>query len=217
MSFHFILPESHPCLTTPADEGNARQAVDPRRQLRRDYDRFSRILVGALALLILTPFGLVATLGVPLTAGRMTGIDIVMAVIGAVALAAGLWLLFMLHRSGRRILTALSWWNREPYRTGTATRTAGGWVRARSVNFEPPILLRIVTSSLVGLLGIFGLSAIAFPGSAQNPGFAAVLIAWGVVCVLTAVGQMGGVMHLVSGIAEQDPLWVRIRDAFRRS
>lgn len=216
MSFHFVLPDSRPFLTTPVDERDARPAGDPRRRLRRDYERYSRILVGALALLVLAPFGLVATLGVPLSAGRMMTIDIVLAVVGALALAAALWLLVMLHRSGRRILIALSWWTGEPYRNGTAARTAGGWVRARSVNVEPPILIRIVTSSLVGLIGIFGLSAIGYPGSAQNPGFAAVMISWGLVCVLTAAGQMGGVMRLVSGIAEQDPLWVRIRGAFRR-
>ncbi|MBY6061590.1 hypothetical protein [Microbacterium esteraromaticum] len=217
MSFRFILPESRPHLTTPAGEGNARPAGDPRRQLRRDYERLSRILVGALALLVLAPFGLVATLGVPLMPGRMMAIDIVMAVIGAVALAAALWLLVKLHRSGRRILIALSWWSREPHLSGAATRAAGGWVRARTVNFEPRIFTRIVAASLIGLLGIFGLSAIAFPGSADNPAFAAVMISWGAVCVLTAAGQMGGVMHLISGIAEQDPLWVRIRGAFRRS
>jgi hypothetical protein len=38
----------------------------------------------------------------------------------------------------------------------------------------------------------------------------------GVIALVAGVGQVGGVMHLVSGLSEADPLWVRIRSAFVR-
>ncbi|MFE6997406.1 hypothetical protein ACFVAE_15680 [Microbacterium sp. NPDC057659] len=216
MSFHFVLPDSRPLLAGPTD-GDGRTPGDPIRQLRRDYDRMSRVGMGALAILALVPFGLVATIGVPLMGGRLTPFDIAMAVIGAIALIVGVWILIRLHRSGRRILVALSRLLREPYRSGALPRTAAGWVNARTVNFEPPVLTRIITSSLLGLTGLIGLGIIAYPGFSQAPSLYTTLVLWGAACFLTAAGQMGGVMHLVSGVAEQDPLWVRIRDSLRRS
>ena len=38
----------------------------------------------------------------------------------------------------------------------------------------------------------------------------------GVILLATSAGQMGGVMHLVSGRAVADPVWMRIRGAFKR-
>ncbi|WP_067194345.1 hypothetical protein [Microbacterium sp. XT11] len=173
--------------------------------------------MGALAILVLVPFGLIAAAGVPFTGHQLTPFDIVMAVIGAASLITGLWILIQLHRSGRQILVVLSRRLRDPYRTGALLRIAAGWVNARTVNFEPPVLTRIITSSLLGVTGLIGLGIIAFPGFAQAPSLCTAIVLWGAACLLTAAGQMGGVMHLVSGVAEQDPLWVRIRDWFRRS
>ena len=166
--------------------------------------------------LMLALFGVLAVIGIPLSGARLMVVDIVTAVIGAALGAVGIWILVRLHRSGRALLTALAWWTAEPYRSGAAGRTAAGWVRARAVNFEPPVFTRIVTSALLGLFGILALTTILYPTVAGEanpvPGF----VATGALLLTVAIGQLGGVMHLVSGVAEGDPLWMRLRNVFRR-
>lgn len=215
MGFEFVQSASRPFLVTPAPADTAHPIGNPRRQLRADYQRWSRLLAGMIGLL-LSLFGVIAAIGIPFSGARLTAFDIAMAVVGILTAGIGFWILIRLHRSGRALLKALSWWTSEPYRRGTAARSAAGWTQARTVNFESPIFGRITTSSLLGLFGLLGICTIWYP---TEPGMFDVrpaMVAAGIVCVLTSIGQMGGVMRLVSGIAEADPLWVRIRDAFRR-
>lgn len=215
MTFRFIQPESCPLLETPPAAGRSLASGDARRQLDADYRRWTRLLVG-FAGLVLASFGVVAVVGIPLSGARLTAVDITMAVVGAVLGATGVWILVRLHRSGRALLSALAWWTAEPYRRGAAHPRASGWVSARTVNVEPPILARIVSSSVLGLFGILAMATVAYPTppGALNPAPAG--IGLGILLLLTACGQMGGVMRLVSGLAVADPVWARIRSAFRR-
>ena len=47
-------------------------------------------------------------------------------------------------------------------------------------------------------------------GTAVTPFSSAVAVV-GVISAISGVGQLGGVMRIVSGAAAQDPLWARIR------
>ena len=215
MTFHFIQPESRPFLTTPPAEATPRPPGNARRQLDRDYRRWTRLLVGCVGL-VLAAFGAVAVIGIPFSGVRLTALDITMTIVGAVVGGLGIWMLVRLHRSGRALLKALAWWTAEPYRTGTARPSGSGWVGARTVNFEPPIFARIATSSLLGLFGLLAVATVAYPTPPGAANLTPAAVSVGIVLLATAIGQLGGVMRLVSGLAVADPLWVRIRNAFRR-
>lgn len=215
VSFEFIQSASRPFLRTPPPAGEERPAGNPRRQLRADYQRWSRLGVGVFGL-VLSAFGALFAIGIPLSGARLTALDLAVVVIGLVFIVVGVWVLIRLHLSGRAVLTALAWWTAEPYRRGAAARCAAGWAQARTVNYEPPIFVRITTSSLLGLFGLMGICMLWYPVEPGELDLRAAMVAVGVILALTSIGQMGGVMRLVSGLAEADPLWVRIRGAFRR-
>ncbi|UNK71681.1 hypothetical protein [Microbacterium sp. H1-D42] len=227
MAFHFIQPGSLAFLATPLPDGTPRTPGTPRpegsqsptgdpvRQLGDDYRRWSRLLVGAGGV-VLAAFGALTAIGIPFSGVRLLPSDIAIAVLGGALGIWGIWILVRLQRSGRAVLKALASWTVEPYRTGASARTFSGWVGARTVNFEPPVFARIATSAILGLCGIFGLSTLGFPTPPGALNLIPAAVSMGIVLLATAVGQLGGVMHLVAGLSEADPLWVRIRDAARR-
>lgn len=216
MMFRFIQPASRPLLS-PADGSTPPpqpQAV-ARRQLDRDYRRWTRLLVGAVGL-TLAVFGTFVGFGMPFSGVALTPVDVAIGIVGSLTGVAGVWIIVRPHLSGRALLKALAWWTAEPYRTGAARASAAGWFAARTVNFEPPIFARIVTSSILGLFGIFAVSTLALPTPPGAANLAPAGVSIGVILLATSAGQMGGVMHLVSGRAVADPVWMRIRGAFKR-
>lgn len=215
VSFEFIQSASRPFLRTPPPAGEVRPSGNPRRQLRADYQRWSRLGIGAIGV-VLSASGALFAVGITFSGVRLTAFDIIVVVIGLVFFVVGAWLLIRLHLSGRAVLTALAWWTAETYRSGASARSAAGWAQARTVNYEPPIFVRITASSLLGLFGLMGICMLWYPVEPGELDLRAAMIAVGIILTLTSIGQMGGVMRLVSGLAEADPLWTRIRDAFRR-
>ncbi len=214
MAFSLTLPDSRPLIraaeSADADEWDADRAAEV---LRRDVERWSRwalgvgsFVVGAGGSFLATGFvGTIAMLG-----GSPAAVDVLALAACAIAGVAGLVMLVALWRSGRRTARAAAWWLRLPYRTGRQ-RSGVGWVHARAVNLEARILARIATASLALLLAVFGLSVVVrdlVEGVTSLTAAAAVL---GLLSLAAGVGQLGGVMRIVSGMSERDPLWVRIR------
>lgn len=215
MTFRFVQSSSASVLRVPSDRPESSLEVNPVRVLGDDYRRWSRLLVGLLGL-ALALFGVLATVMIPASGARLMPSDVILAAIGVPVGLSGLGVLVALHVSGRRLLRALGWWTRERFRNGSARPTAGGWVTARTVNFEPPVLARIAASGLTGLAAILALSVVAYPTPAGSPNLVPGFLVAGVLLAAVAVCLMSGVMRLVNAAAEADPLWTRIRGAFRR-
>lgn len=187
--------------------------------LRDDYERWSRLGWGVLGYL-----GAVAGVflgGVMLELlGRLSVGDSMFLVGGAVG-GVGFMLAFvclhLLHRlwrSGRRLSRAAAWWLRLPYRQGGRARRAGGWLTPRVTQFEPRIFARIMGCALLFLACIFGLAMPFAPSAGEMPSLVGAAIAIGVISGLCLLGLLGGVQNITSGLSEQDPLWIRIRDSF---
>ncbi|GAA2177651.1 hypothetical protein GCM10009847_04440 [Leucobacter tardus] len=215
MPFAFIRSTSRPYLaaaeSAEAAPANSAHAIDV---LRADFERWSRWALGLLGFTLAISGSFVA-IGVAETArlmgGPLMGIDLVATMIAAGVALTGIAVLAMLWWSGRRLASAATWWMRFSYAQGQLPRRALGWLHARTVNFEPRILLRLVTGTLALLLAIGGIAlAIRDFGTAATPYSSAAAIV-GVISAVSGVGQLGGVLRIVSGAAEQDPLWARIR------
>ncbi|MFD0559043.1 hypothetical protein ACFQ3B_18585 [Stackebrandtia endophytica] len=145
---------------------------------------------------------------------RVLPSDILITAVFWVLAIGGSVVLWMLWRSGRDLVRAAAWWLRAPYVLGHRPRVAAGWVQARTVNTEPPVLARITTATFVFLFGIAG---VAWLFRDPTAGLGLVIGVLGLLSLACGVGQMGGVIRLVSGLSEADPLWVRLRSAMRRS
>ena len=107
---------------------------------RADYGRVSRWALGLLGtagaavavLIAVFPLSLVGTAG--------TGQVLFGAVFVAIALAIGIpsvWLLWALHRSGRRLSRAAGYWAGLPYRQCRRSPTRGDWFAVRFLGRRP--------------------------------------------------------------------------------
>ncbi|MCK2022864.1 hypothetical protein KZC52_08030 [Microbacterium sp. kSW2-24] len=215
MPFALILPASRPLIAeTGSDDARPVEADRAAAALRADFERWSRWGLGILGFALaaggsFVAVGLIET--VRMLGGTPVGSDLVTIVVAVIVTLAGVALLVLLWWSGRRLLSAATWWMRLPYTRGGRQRRAGGWLQARTVNFEPRVFVRIVTATLALLIAVGGIALFVrdlIEGSSELTAAAGVV---GVIAALAGIGQIGGVMRIVSGLSERDPLWVRIR------
>ncbi|MBD5786044.1 hypothetical protein IF650_07610 [Cellulosimicrobium terreum] len=218
MPLSLVRPSSRPLIDeADAGQGSPARADAAAAELRRDYERWSRWWCGTGAWTGAVVGTLLSGLAVEMI--RALAPDPVVLIVGGALVLVGLGLLsvcgvllFRLWRTGHALARAAAWWLRLPYRAAGRTRRASGWWEARSVNFDPPVFARITTSALAFLVGVLGTSAAFAPtGIWEMPGLASAFVAAGLLSLLCGCGQLGGVMRLVSGIGERDPLWVRLR------
>ncbi len=214
MAFAMIRPESRPFLDSAsvphASSEDADTADTAVTALRSDYERWSRWGLGVLGF-VLAIAGCFVAVGLAETLRMLGGtphwLDLAMlAAVAAIGLL-GCVLLAALWRSGRRLVAGASAWQRAPYADGRRSRSATGWLRARTVNLEPRILVRLISATVALLIGVGGI-ALAIRDLTDH--FTSLTVASavaGVIAVSAGVGQAGGVMRLVSGIAAGDPLW----------
>lgn len=215
MPFALILPASRPLIAEAgSDDARPVEADRAAAALRADFERWSRWGLGILGFALaaggsFVAVGLIET--VRMLGGTPVGSDLVTIVVAVIVTLAGVALLVLLWWSGRRLLSAATWWMRLPYTRGGRQRRAGGWLQARTVNFEPRVFVRIVTATLALLIAVGGIALFVrdlIEGSSELTAAAGVV---GVIAALAGIGQIGGVMRIVSGLSERDPLWVRIR------
>lgn len=220
MPFALILPASRPLIAEAgSDEARPVEADRAATALRADFERWSRWGLGILGFALagggaFVAAGLIGTVWI--LGGTPTGVDLVAIVVSALVALAGIVLLVLLWWSGRRLLSAATWWLRLPYVRGGRQRRAGGWLQARTVNFEPRVFVRILSATLALLIAVGGIALFVrdlIDGATSMTAAAATI---GVVAALAGLGQIGGVMRLVSGLSERDPLWVRLRSPFVR-
>jgi hypothetical protein len=79
------------------------------------------------------------------------------------------------------------------------------------VNFEPRVFVRIVTATLALLIAVGGIALFVRDLIEGPTSMTAAAATVGIVGAVSGIGQIGGVMRIVSGLSERDPLWVRIR------
>jgi hypothetical protein len=221
MAFALIRPESRLYLGTP-QESDARTSDSQRAAvaLRADYERWSRWLLGLLAFLLAAGGTFVAvglTETVRMLGGVPHAVDLIAIAISAAIGVAGIAVLIALWSSGRQLLNAASSWIRLPSVRSGARRGVGGWVQARAVNLEPRVLARLISGTLALLLAIGGAALVVRDLTGQFTSMTLASAVVSLVALIAGVGQIGGVMRLVSALAEADPLWVRIRSAFGRN
>jgi len=215
MAFALIRPQSRAFLER-AGTADARIADADRAAtvLRADVERWSRWWLGLLAFTAAVAGAFVAVgfaatlleLGAtphPLDLGALVG-SLLIALAGAALLLTLWW-------SGRRVHAAVSWWLRLPYTEGGRPRRAAGWLRARLVNLEPRVLVRLVSGTLALLLAVGALALVARDLVVGTSPMTAAALAVGLIALASALGQLGGVLRFVSAVAEADPLWARIR------
>lgn len=218
MAFAMIGERARAHLALPDETSAVLSADSTVAVLRADYERWSRWLMGlaAYALAVVGSFGAVGMIVTMLRPGmRVSVVDVVVVIIALAVAAAGVWLLVRLWLSGRRMLRAATAWMRLPYIRGARARSTRGWVLARTTNFEPRIFIRLVTVSLALLMAVSGI-ALFFRGVVEGFDVSSVAaLVVGLISLASGLGQAGGVMRLVSGMSEADPLWVRLRSLFR--
>ena len=218
MAFAMIGERARAHLALPDDNSAVLSADSTVAVLRADYERWSRWLLGlaAYALAVLGSFVAVAMIGTMLQPGiRVDVFDFVVVIIALAIAGVGLWLLVRLWLSGRRMLRPATAWMRLPYARGARARSTRGWVLARTTNFEPRIFIRLVTVSLALLMAVSGV-ALFIRGVVEGiDPFSVAALVVGLISLASGLGQAGGVMRLVSGMSEADPLWVRLRSLFR--
>lgn len=215
MPFALILPASRPLIAEAgSDDVRPVEADRAAAALRADFERWSRWGLGILGFALaaggaFVAVGLIET--VRMLGGTPVGSDLVAIVVAVVVALAGVALLVLLWWSGRRLLSAATWWMRLPYTRGGRQRRAGGWLQARTVNFEPRVFARIVTATLALLIAVGGISLFVRDLIEGPTSMTAAAATVGIVGAVSGIGQIGGVMRIVSGLSERDPLWVRIR------
>ncbi|GAA2451542.1 hypothetical protein [Agromyces soli] len=220
MSLVLIRPESRPYLSSAGRAGAPPADADRAAAvLRADVERWSRWWLGLLgfgcaslgAFVAIGMVGTIAALGL-----RPHPTDLVITVLAALLGLAGIALLVALWWSGRRLLRAAAWWLRLPYAEGARVPRAGGWVRARLVNLEPRVLVRLVSGTLALLLAVSGIALVVRDVNEGTGPMTAAAAAVAAIALAAGAGQLGGVLRLVSALGEADPLWVRIRSRFTR-
>ena len=198
-----------------SDAGHPTDAVSASQVLSDDLMRWSRWWLGLGTFVVaFLAAGTAGSLGMALLVDGPGDTGSVVTVVGVlvvavVTLAICAVVLWRLYRSGRRLARALRWWL--AHRAGAVpSRGFAGWIAPRAALVNPVVSLRVLTATLSGLIGIFGLSMIGYSVTEE----AVLLIAsmlWGLLGTACCLGQFGGVMRLVSGLADTDPLWGRIR------
>ncbi|MCK2029585.1 hypothetical protein [Microbacterium galbinum] len=215
MPFALILPASRPLIAEAgSDDARPVEADRAAAALRADFERWSRWGLGTLGFALaaggaFVAVGLIET--VRMLGGTPVGSDLVAIVVAVVVALAGVALLVLLWWSGRRLLSAATWWMRLPYTRGGRQRRAGGWLQARTVNFEPRVFARIVTATLALLIAVGGIALFVRDLIEGPTSMTAAAATVGIVGAVSGIGQIGGVTRIVSGLSERDPLWVRIR------
>jgi hypothetical protein len=197
------------------EAGQAADAVWASQLLSDDLMRWSRWWLGLGAFVVaFVAGGLAGALGTtlvvdrPAEAGAVAGMSGVL-VVTAAALAGCTVVLWRLHRSGRRLARALRWWL-ALRADAVPDQGFAGWVAPRAVLMKPAVFVRVLTATISGLIGIFGFSSIGYAASDATVLLVA-LVLWGVLGVACTVGQMGGVVRLVNGLGDADPVWSRLR------
>lgn len=221
MAFALIRPDSRPLIAAAESEyfrtADALRAV---ATLRSDFERWSRWAVG-IAGFGLAVAGSFVTVGlletVRLLGGSLAGVDLVLIVVAGVIALVGITVLLRLWWTGRQLLQATFRWTRSQAVRGVdVQRGVGGWLQARTVNLEPRVLVRLVSGTLALLIGV---GAVALVIRDLLEGVTSFTVAAGVVGAIAlscGVGQTGGVMRIVSALAEADPLWTTIRSGIAR-
>lgn len=212
-----IRPASRPFIDAArTDDARLADADRAVAALRADVERWSRWglgLLGFLAAVVGIFFGIGTIETARMLGGSPDPIDLIAIAIAAIIGLGGIALLLALWWSGHRIIGAASWWMRLPYTRGGRQRRAGGWIAARAVNFEPRVLVRLISSALAFLVAVSGIALYFRDLTEQITSMTAVFGCIGVLALLAMAGQLGGVLRLVSGLGEADPLWVRLRSA----
>lgn len=200
-----------------AFDGSASDAERAAGVLRSDYERWSRWTLGLLSfvLAVVGSFIAVGLLGtVAMLGGVAAGLDLVALVLAGAVGVLGIAMLARLWWTGRQLVSAAVWWLRLPHTRGGRVRRASGWVRARTVNLEPRIFARLTTATFALLLAVGGAALVLRDVNEGLTSFTAATAVVAVVSGLAGLGQAAGVVHLVSGISEGDPVWARVRSLF---
>lgn len=211
MAFAFISEPARVRLTEGTASAGGRAAFEV---LRRDYQRWSRWGMGMAAYLLALGGSFIAVGfgGALLAPGVPAGpADLVVVVLAAAVAGVGVWLLVRLARSGATVLRAAS----AAMRSDAGRPRARGWLEARTVNFDPPIFVRIVSATLALMIGIAGVALFIHGVTVGVDAMSAAALAIGMLSLAAGAGQAGGVMHLVAALAHRDPLWLRLTN--RRS
>ncbi|WP_067194338.1 hypothetical protein [Microbacterium sp. XT11] len=220
MAFRLIKPASRVWLDSAGSAdalvSDADRAVTA---LRRDYERWSRLGGGILAFTVTAAALFVGSAAWAFLFGpwlRDTA-TIATAIIAPLVAAAGIFVLWRLHRSGRRLAGAAAWWMRLPYRTGARPRPVRGYVLARTIYLEPALLARSLTMGCALLLLILGVAGFVrgLVVMEQEPSVTIALATLSAISAACFCGQLGGVARIGAGASEADPIWARTRDAFR--
>ncbi|WP_106816899.1 hypothetical protein [Microbacterium timonense] len=220
MAFALIRPTSREWTgDVPTDEDAVARADRVALLLRADYERWSRWAFGLLAFAAtaLGVFIVGGMLDAIAALGSAATVDVVLIAVSALIAIAGAAALLRLWQTGRVLTRAATGWLRLPYRAGGRTRRAGGWVLTRTANLDPPIFARLITATLALLLAIGGIALAARDlAGASFTGLSAAAGVIGIVALACGLGQAGGVIRIVSGVSEGDPLWSRIRSGLAR-
>ncbi|TCC24969.1 hypothetical protein [Kribbella speibonae] len=191
-----------------SETGQSSDAVWASQLVSDDLMRWSRWWLGLGAFVVaFFAAGTAGTLGMLLVldgAGFVV-VGILVVAVAVAALAGCGVVLWRLHRSGRRLARALRWWL-GLRAVAVPRRGFAGWLAPRAVLFKPVVFVRVLTATLSGLIGIFGLSMIGYSVT-QEAVLLLASILWGLLGTACCIGQLGGVMRLVSGLADDDPLW----------
>ena len=197
-----------------AERGHSTDAVWASKLLSDDLMRWSRWWLGlAVFVLAFVAAGVVGSVGMMLLieppGGGDTIVAIVVMVLAIVVLVAAAGMLWRLHRSGRRLARSLRWWL-ALRADAVPNQGFAGWVAPRAALFNPSVFVRVLTGTLAGLVAIFGFSMIGY-ALTENVVLLISAALWGVLGVACCIGQFGGVIRLVAGLGDADPVWSRIR------
>ena len=197
-----------------SETGHSSDAVWASKLRSDDLMRWSRWWLGLAAFAV--AFVAAATVGslvmmllidAPGGAGEVV-VVLAASAVALLVLVATTVVLWRLHRSGRRLARSLRWWL--GLRAGAVPDQGfAGWVAPRAALFNPAVFVRVLTATLSGLVGIFGFSMIGYSVT-ENAVLLISAVLWGLLGTTCCLGQLGGVIRLVAGLGDADPVWNRI-------
>lgn len=198
-----------------SETGHSTDAVWASKLLSDDLMRWSRwwlglaaFVVAFVAAAVAGSFGMMSLVDAPGGTGEVI-VVLAVAVVAFVVLVVTSIVLWRLHRSGRRLARSLRWWlARRAY--AVPNQGFAGWVAPRAALFNPAVFVRVLTATLAGLVGIFGFSMIGYSVT-ENAVLLISAVLWGVLGTACCIGQLGGVMRLVAGLGDADPIWSRVQ------
>lgn len=181
---------------------------------RGDYGRPTRWVLGLLGTAGATLSILLVTVTLTVTFASSNSFDaptLIFSVsvgVGAMLIigAPSVWLLFALHKSGKRLARSAGYWAAYPYRTGQRDPEQRDWFVVRSTVFSADLFLRLVTATLAALIALFGLSVFlrALSGEGDSE-FSGTALATAILYFAVAAGQFGGVQRIQNGMLTRDP------------